>query len=134
MMSWFDGQNEVDMKREVWVDNVKIIACILVVLGHFFQSMTKALILPETDLYMWFNQTIYYFHVPLFFVFVIMPTFSCKKNAYVGFTVALLFKTVSIISRGFDVYVVSSAISNEKIRGVRHFLKNVEFTLLNTAY
>lgn len=33
--------------REKWVDDVKVIACILVVLGHFFQSMTKANILPE---------------------------------------------------------------------------------------
>lgn len=55
-------------KREVWVDDVKVIACILVVLGHFFQSMTKANILPENDLYQWFNTTIYYFHVPLFFI------------------------------------------------------------------
>lgn len=55
-------------KREVWVDEVKVIACILVVLGHFFQSMTKANILPENDLYKWFNTTIYYFHVPLFFI------------------------------------------------------------------
>ena len=30
--------------------------------------MTKANILPENDLYMWFNTTIYYFHVPLFFI------------------------------------------------------------------
>ena len=37
--------------REKWVDDVKVIACILVVLGHFFQSMTKASILPENDLY-----------------------------------------------------------------------------------
>ena len=36
--------------REKWVDDVKVIACILVVLGHFFQSMTKANILPENDL------------------------------------------------------------------------------------
>ena len=49
--------------REKWVDNVKVIACILVVLGHFFQSMTKASILPENDLYEWFETTIYYFHV-----------------------------------------------------------------------
>lgn len=55
-------------KREVWVDDVKVIACVLVVLGHFFQSMTKANILPENDLYEWFNTTIYYFHVPLFFI------------------------------------------------------------------
>lgn len=54
--------------REKWVDDVKVIACILVVLGHFFQSMTKANILPENDLYKWFNTTVYYFHVPLFFI------------------------------------------------------------------
>lgn len=55
-------------QREIWVDNVKVIACILVVLGHFFQSMTKADILPANDIFYWFNQTIYYFHVPLFFI------------------------------------------------------------------
>lgn len=54
--------------REKWVDDVKVIACILVVLGHFFQSMTKASIMPENDLYEWFETTIYYFHVPLFFI------------------------------------------------------------------
>lgn len=54
--------------REKWDDDVKVIVCILVVLGHFFQSMTKANILPESDLYKWFNTTIYYFHVPLFFI------------------------------------------------------------------
>ena len=41
--------------REKWVDDVKVIACILVVLGHFFQSMTKASIMPENDLYKWFR-------------------------------------------------------------------------------
>lgn len=55
-------------KREVWVDYIKVFACVLVVLGHFFQSMVKAAILPENDLYTWFNTTIYYFHVPLFFI------------------------------------------------------------------
>lgn len=55
-------------QREIWVDNVKVVACILVVLGHFFQSMTQSGVLPANDLYQWFNQTIYYFHVPLFFI------------------------------------------------------------------
>lgn len=55
-------------QREVWVDNVKVVACILVVLGHFFQSMTAADILPRSDLYQWFIQSIYFFHVPLFFM------------------------------------------------------------------
>lgn len=40
----------------------------MVVLGHFFQSMTQANVLSANDLYQWFNQTIYYFHVPLFFI------------------------------------------------------------------
>ena len=30
--------------------------------------MVKASIMPENDLYKWFNITIYYFHVPLFFI------------------------------------------------------------------
>lgn len=54
--------------RENWVDTVKVFACILVVLGHFFQSMVKSDILPYTNYYSLFNQTIYYFHVPLFFI------------------------------------------------------------------
>ena len=62
------GEKTAVRTREKWVDDIKVIACILVVLGHFFQSMTKANILPENDLYGWFNTTIYYFHVPLFFI------------------------------------------------------------------
>lgn len=62
------GEKTAVKTREKWVDDVKVIACILVVLGHFFQSMTKANILPENDLYKWFNTMIYYFHVPLFFI------------------------------------------------------------------
>ena len=58
----------MEKQREIWVDNVKVIACILVVLGHFFQSMTQVNVLSANDLYQCFNQTIYYFHVPLFFI------------------------------------------------------------------
>lgn len=64
----FEVDCEMQRNREIWVDNVKVIACILVVLGHFFQSMTQSDVLPANDLYQWFNQTIYYFHVPLFFI------------------------------------------------------------------
>lgn len=55
-------------KREYWVDTLKIIACILVALGHLFQGFVKSGILPSTNVYLWFNETIYYFHVPLFFI------------------------------------------------------------------
>lgn len=55
-------------EREKWVDGVKMFACILVVLGHFFQSMVKANILLDTAMHRWFEQSIYMFHVPLFFI------------------------------------------------------------------
>lgn len=58
----------MDTSREKWVDHIKVIACVLVCLGHFFQSMIKSNILQENGLYLWFNQTIYYFHVYLFFI------------------------------------------------------------------
>lgn len=62
------GEKIAVRRREKQVDDVKVIACILVVLGHFFQSMVKSNILSNSDLYEWFNTTIYYFHVPLFFI------------------------------------------------------------------
>lgn len=55
-------------KRETWVDNLRVSACLLVVAGHFFQSMVAANIIDDSALYQWFNKTIYYFHVPLFFI------------------------------------------------------------------
>ena len=54
--------------RENWIDNIKIFACVLVALGHFFQSMCSVGIIEAGALYQWFNRTIYYFHVPLFFI------------------------------------------------------------------
>ncbi len=60
----------VEMKKtkEFWIDNIKIFACLLVLLGHLFQGLTGAGVLPKNDLYRWFNYTIYTFHVPLFFI------------------------------------------------------------------
>ena len=64
-----DKQNQTVMKtREYWVDNTKVFACFLVVIGHFWMSMVGSSIVPETACYQWFIATIYYFHVPLFFI------------------------------------------------------------------
>ncbi len=177
--------------REIWVDNVKVFACILVVLGHFFQSMTKSEILSESDFLLCFDQMIYYFHVPLFFIcsgylyqkyshintvnlwrrnilkkavvlgvpyfafstmtwvikmlfsgsvndqpqsllstlffqpsapywylyalfflFLIIPTFSDKKLAVVGFAVALLMKIVSGYVDELDIFALSTVFEN----------------------
>jgi fucose 4-O-acetylase-like acetyltransferase len=54
--------------RESWIDNIKVFACILVTLGHFMQSMTNSQLITACWLTRWFNDTIYLFHVPLFFV------------------------------------------------------------------
>jgi len=52
----------------VWVNYIKAFACILVVLGHFFQSMLKSGILCESEHILAFDRIIYSFHVYLFFV------------------------------------------------------------------
>lgn len=54
-------------KREIWIDNIKIFACFLVLLGHFLMSMEK-LYYPDNEIYEWFIRTLYTFHVPLFFI------------------------------------------------------------------
>lgn len=55
-------------QREIWVDNVKLIACILVAVGHFYQGIVGAGIILSSDFYQWFNQTVYSIHVQLFFL------------------------------------------------------------------
>ncbi len=101
-------------EREIWVDYIKVIACVLVVLGHFFQSMVRAGILGESGFCLWFDTTVYYFHVPLFFICsgylyqqygTVDSLFSWKRNAvkkavalgvpYFAFSgITWLFKTV----------------------------------------
>ena len=81
--------------REKWVDDVKVIACILVVLGHFFQSMTNANILPENDLYKWFNTTIYYFHVPLRSVLLKIGITNAVIHVIMGLGISFVGPTVA---------------------------------------
>lgn len=54
--------------RYYWVDNIKFAACTLVVLGHFYTSMIQSKILPDNSAYNFLIQTVYTFHVPLFFI------------------------------------------------------------------
>ena len=55
--------------RVAWVDAVKLFACLLVVFGHLYMSMASSGLLNEDN--PWYQlpiQTVYSFHVPLFFV------------------------------------------------------------------
>ena len=89
--------------RETWVDDVKVCACILVALGHFFQSMVTTGILAESTLYQWFNQTIYYFHVPLFFL---CSGYLYQKNNGAG--VRWSWKK-NVIQKGEGIYIPANS-------------------------
>lgn len=75
-MNRLKAQNKTHLQ---WVDNTKLLACTLVVLGHFAQSMVRAGILPDTVAYTLCNSALYTFHVPLFFI--------CSAYLYRRFTV-----------------------------------------------
>ena len=74
-MNRLKAQNKTHLQ---WVDHTKLLACGLVVLGHFAQSMVRAGILPDTTTYALCNSALYTFHVPLFFI--------CSAYLYRRFT------------------------------------------------
>lgn len=112
-----------ERQREVWVDNVKVFACMFVVLGHFFQSMVKSEILPESSFLQWFDQAIYCFHVQLFFVcsgylyqrFTLVNSRSSWKNNVWKKTIALgvPYVTFSMITWGMKA-VFSGMVNSEE--------------------
>lgn len=61
-------KNETEKKQIIWVDNVKVIAIILVALGHLLQGLIKADIIQQSFALSFFNMFIYTFHVRLFFI------------------------------------------------------------------
>lgn len=54
--------------REIWVDAVKGLACGLVAAGHGFQGLVAAGLMDASWPWAWFNDSIYCFHVQLFFL------------------------------------------------------------------
>ena len=98
----------MDKKRIVWIDNVKVLACILVVLGHFFQSLVKADIISNGPVYGWFNTTIYYFHVPLFFICsgFVYQKYSVVRSFYQWKT--NVFKKLASLGIPFIVFSVAT--------------------------
>lgn len=94
-------------KRELWIDIVKIYACILVTLGHFFPGLTGSGIIQHSTFSRWFVDTVYMFHVPLFFI--------CSGYVYQKFTVETSFKDCvenrlkKLITLGVPYFVFSIA-------------------------
>ncbi|MBR3019905.1 MAG: acyltransferase [Clostridia bacterium] len=116
----------MSLKREVWVDYIKTFACVLVVLGHFFQSMVKAQIIPDNHVYEWFNTTIYYFHVPLFFIcsgylyqrYSNVDSWDSWKNNVIKKAVALGIPYFIFSFATWLLKTVFSSSVNEKIGGL----------------
>ena len=61
-------ENTAIKKRYAYIDNIKLSACLLVVAGHFFMSMTANGLMPYSAPYYYILHTVYTFHVPVFFV------------------------------------------------------------------
>jgi len=100
-------KNKTEQNKIIWVDNVKAIAIILVVLGHLLQSFVKSGILPESPLFTYFNTFIYTFHVRLFFI---CSGFLYQKTAVVNsFSAYTRNAAKKLIAFGIPYLVFSSA-------------------------
>lgn len=108
--------------RVIWIDNVKIIACILVALGHLAMGFVGAGLIEEGLGYKIFVETIYCFHVPLFFI--------CSGFLYQQFTKEQTTKNYAkgilkkLISLGIPYFVFSTA---------TYFLKTLFSSQVNYA-
>lgn len=69
------------MKREYWVDQVKILACIIVALIHFYESMVKSGILVDDFFFRFSSMIAHYSAVQLFFI---CSGYLYQKNSVVN--------------------------------------------------
>lgn len=68
------GDNE--LKRDTYIDNIKILACFLVVAGHLLKSMVEAGYMQAGSVFEYGMEVLYSFHVNLFLCAVDI----CIKN------------------------------------------------------
>lgn len=108
--------------RVIWIDNVKIIACILVALGHLAMGFVGAGLIEEGLGYKIFVETIYCFHVPLFFICsgILYQQFTKEQTAK-NYAKGILKKLVSL---GIPYFVFSTA---------TYFLKTLFSSQVNYA-
>lgn len=112
-------------QRDYFIDVIKIYACVLVVLGHFVQSMLKALIIPDSMFFEWFLQTIYYFHVPLFFIcsgylfqkYSVVSTFVQWKDNFLKKLIALGVPYLFFSTITWGLKTVFSSSVNDQVQG-----------------
>jgi len=124
--------DQAEASRISWVDNVKVIACVLVALGHFFPSMVLSGIAKENAVYNWFQSTIYYFHVPLFFAMSGYMAHKQKRPGGAGNWLAGIGN--KCISLGVPYFVFSCATFLMKWAAADGVNRAVENGLLNSLF
>lgn len=111
----------MEKTRKIWVDNVKVIAIILVALGHLLQSFVKSGIIADSTGYKYFIQTIYMFHVPLFFICSgFLYQYLTKKQNFKAYSKNIVKKLVAL---GIPYFVFS---------GITYLLKFIFSSSVNT--
>ena len=96
-------------ERYEWIDSIKLFACFLVVFGHLWMSLMSSGLLDENNFfYCWPIQTIYSFHVPLFFV--CSGFLYQKKGEYNVWTIELHIRNIQkkLLSLGIPYFIFSS--------------------------
>lgn len=114
-----------EKQHEQWVDYAKLFACILVVLGHLFQSFAKTnLIDGSSVVYNTFQHVIYLFHVPVFFfcsgylyqkISPINSWSNYKKNVWNKFlNLGIPYFTFSIITLVLKSFASNSIVTPQE--------------------
>ena len=68
MVTNVSNKNIAVNNREYWIDSVKVFACLLIVIGHLYQGVVEAGLMQNGKVYNWFIESLYFFHVYLFFI------------------------------------------------------------------
>ena len=121
------------MKRRLWLDYSRALACVLVAVGHLLMSFEGSIIAGDSVVASFFVQTIYHFHVYIFFFcsgFLFQLTFEqCwdkkvyirkKINRCLDFAVPyIVFSFVTLCSVGTLLATSNTTLSRKGTRTSR---------------
>lgn len=82
-------------KREIWIDNAKVIACVLVVVEHFYKSLVASNILNASAFYAWFVPSMFNAHL-FFFCSGFLYQMTAKVETLRGWTYNVKKKAIEL--------------------------------------
>ena len=101
------------MKRESYIDNIKILACMLVVIGHLLKSMVESGLMSGGAQFDMWMEVLYSFHVNLFFMCsgYLYQKYT-KIDSFSAYGRHLLKKVKSIVIPYFIFTIITVALKN----------------------